>query len=107
MQLDLAAIHGREEVLTEVRRKAERQNAESQESGDQLDPVLQTELQQAEIGVANVFEHALEAALEACERIAARLGVIISGAVDALIAQQIVSLRRHQRARQHVGSRKR
>jgi len=60
MQLDLAAIHGREEVLAEIGRKAERQNAENQESGDHLDPVAQTELQQALIGFADVFEHVLK-----------------------------------------------
>ena len=44
MQLDLAAVDGREEVLAERGRKAERQDAESHEPGDHLDPVAQTEL---------------------------------------------------------------
>ncbi len=47
-----------------------------------------------------------EAALEARERIAAGFGVtgLIDRAVDMLMTQEMVCQRRHQRARQHIGS---
>src|SRR3979409_1761390 len=91
MKLYLAAIHSREEVLAEIGRKAERQNAESQESRDHLDPVPKTQLQQALITVADVFERMFETALEAGQRIAAGLGVtgLVSRDVGGAVAQQI------------------
>src|SRR5882757_7462452 len=111
MKLDLAAIHGREKVLAKVRRKAERQQAKTQKSRDQLDPVRQTELQQAEIGFADVFESALEAALEARQWIATgffwSMAAIPGFVLDVLMSQKIVRQRRHKRPRQYIGGRKR
>ena len=100
VQLDLAGIHGREEILAERGRKGERGEAEAQESRDQLDAVLQRELQQAQIAPAEVFELALKAALETHERVAAGFcrAAIVGRFVQVLVAQQIVCQRRHQRA---------
>ena len=96
MQLDLAAVHGREKVLAERGRKGKRCEAEAQESCDQLDPVSQRELQQAQIAPAQVFELSLEATLETRERIAARRRRdAIRRMMYVLMAQQIVCQRRH------------
>src|SRR3979411_22071 len=102
MKLDLAAIHGREKVLAEERRKAERQQAKTEESRNQLDPVLQTKLEQAEIGFADVFEAVLEAPLKARQWIATGFFRSMAGTrrrvLDVLMAQKIVRQRRHQRS---------
>src|SRR5258708_25833590 len=111
MKLDLAAIDGGEKVLAEKRREAKRQKTEAQKSGNQLDPVLQAELQQAQISAADACEGALEALLEACERIAAGFGLVVTGiigrAMSVLIAQKIVVQRAHQGTRQDIRRRKR
>jgi hypothetical protein len=72
MHLDLSAIDAWEEVLAQIRGKREREQGEADEPGDQFGPVVQTEMEQADIAAADRLEATLKGLLEPHQRIAAR-----------------------------------
>src|SRR6202035_1249264 len=55
MDLDLATVDAREEVLAEIggEREREREQGEAHEPGDHLDAIVQAKVEQAAIGAAN------------------------------------------------------
>ena len=101
MQLELAAVHRREEVLAQPWiEKSDRPNPERDDRHQKDRAILHAEAQSTVVPGAQLFKVVLEGDLEANEWVAARLRLVY--AVVLMSLQQVLRHGRHDSSREKV-----
>src|SRR5437879_631879 len=103
MNFDRTGIDGGEEILSEIRREAERQQGCAEEAAGKPEAMLQRQAQQSHVSRAQPLEMMFEPELKLVEK-ADRGGIVRLSVrcVMMLIAQEKVRHRRHQRVGQDI-----